>query len=56
VRVLSRRGDLREAAANFFSALHRLESSGAAVIYAERVPARGLGRAIMDRLNRGSQR
>ena len=56
VRVLSRRGDLREAAANLFSALHKLESSGAAVIYAERVPARGLGRAIMDRLNRGSQR
>lgn len=55
VSVLSRRGDLREAAANFFSALHKLESSGAAVIYAERVPARGLGRAIMDRLNRGSR-
>lgn len=56
VSVLSRRGDLREAAANLFSALHKLESSGAAVIYAERVPARGLGRAIMDRLKRGSRR
>lgn len=54
VRVLSRGGDLREAAAGLFSALHKLESSGAAVIYAERVPARGLGRAIMDRLRRAS--
>ncbi len=54
VGVLSKSGDLREAAANLFSALHRLESSGAELIYAERVPARGLGRAIMDRLRRAS--
>jgi len=54
VRVLSPRGDLREAAANLFGALHRLESSGVKTIYAERVPAHGLGRAIMDRLKRAS--
>ena len=54
VRVLSRRGDLREAAAGLFAALHKLESSGARLIYAERVPAHGLGRAIMDRLRRAS--
>lgn len=54
VKVLSSRGDLREAASNLFSALHALELTGAAVIYAERVPARGLGRAIMDRLKRGA--
>lgn len=54
VEVLSREGDLREAAAALFSALHRLESSGARIIYAEKVPARGLGRAIMDRLKRAS--
>lgn len=54
VEVLSRAGNLREAAARLFSALHRLERSGAAVIYAERVPAKGLGRAIMDRLRRAS--
>ncbi len=52
--VLSPSGDLREAAAALFAALHRLERCGAAVIYAERVPARGLGRAIMDRLKRAS--
>lgn len=52
--VLSPSGDLREAAANLFSALHRLEESGARTIYAERVPARGLGLAIMDRLRRAA--
>lgn len=52
--VLSRSGDLREAAAGLFGALHRLETSGARVIYAERVPPHGLGRAIMDRLRRAA--
>lgn len=54
VKVLSRAGSLREAAAALFGALHSLESSGARLIYAERVPAHGLGRAIMDRLKRAS--
>ncbi|MBI5743182.1 MAG: threonylcarbamoyl-AMP synthase [Elusimicrobia bacterium] len=54
VAVLSRTGDLREAAANLFGALHRLENSGARVIYAEQVPPHGLGRAIMDRLRRAA--
>lgn len=56
VKVLSRRGDLREAAAGLFSALHALEASGAATIYAEKVPPHGLGRAIMDRLRRAAAR
>ena len=56
VKVLSRSGDLREAAANLFRALHLLENSGAGLIYAERVPPHGLGRAIMDRLKRASAR
>jgi len=54
VKVLSRSGDLREAAAALFGALHSLEASGAAVIYAEKVPPHGLGRAIMDRLRRAA--
>lgn len=54
VKVLSRTGDLREAAAGLFAALHGLENSGVKTIYAERVPERGLGRAIMDRLKRAS--
>ena len=56
VKVLSRRGDLREAAAGLFGALHALERSGAKVIYAEKVPPHGLGRAIMDRLRRAAAR
>ena len=47
---------MREAAANLFHALHRLERSGAKVIYAEKVPPHGLGCAIMDRLRRASAR
>ena len=54
VKILSPKGDLREAAANLFSALHQLENSGVKTIYAERLPAHGLGRAIMDRLKRAS--
>ena len=56
VKVLSPRGDLREAAACLFACLHSLERKGIGIIYAERVPARGLGRAIMDRLTRASRR
>lgn len=56
VKVLSRRGDLREAASNLFGALHAFERFGVKVIYAECVPARGIGRAIMDRLRRAAYR
>lgn len=52
VEVLSRNGDLAEAACNFFEALHRLEKAGLDLIYAEPVPEQGLGRAIMDRLRK----
>jgi L-threonylcarbamoyladenylate synthase len=54
VEILSRSGDLREAAANLFSHLHKLDSAGTDVILAEAVPAKGLGRAIMDRLKRAA--
>ena len=52
VEVLSRRGDLGEAAANLFSALHRLDRLGLDCIVALAVPEEGLGVAIMDRLRR----
>jgi len=52
VEVLSSSGDLREAAANLFAALHRLEKAGLDIIYAEPVPEEGLGMAIMDRLRK----
>jgi L-threonylcarbamoyladenylate synthase len=56
VRNLSDRGDLREAAANLFRYLHELDALGLDLIVAERVPFRGLGAAIMDRLERASRR
>jgi len=54
VEVLSSSGDLKEAAANLFSCLHRLDNAKLDVICAEPVPEVGLGRAIMDRLRRAS--
>jgi L-threonylcarbamoyladenylate synthase len=52
VRYLSERQDLREAAANLFRHLRELDHSGVDLIVAERIPSRGLGGAIMDRLQR----
>ncbi len=52
--VLSRSGDLAEAARHFFGALRTLEASGAGVILAERFPEHGLGRAMNDRLRRAA--
>jgi L-threonylcarbamoyladenylate synthase len=56
LRVLSPSGDLREAAANFFSFLIELDRTGIDVIYAEKVPEKGIGRAIMERLKKASKR
>jgi L-threonylcarbamoyladenylate synthase len=54
VRLLSERQDLREAAANLFRHLRELDQSALDLIVAERVPARGLGVAIVDRLEHAS--
>jgi L-threonylcarbamoyladenylate synthase len=51
-RILSASRDLREAAAHLFEYLHELDRSGARRIDAQRVPAEGIGIAIMDRLQR----
>lgn len=56
VRSLSQRQDLREAAANLFRYLHELDELNLDLIVAERVPNRGLGAAILDRLQRASHR
>jgi L-threonylcarbamoyladenylate synthase len=56
VEVLSQNGDLREAAANLFASMRRLDASNLDLILAENVPEIGLGRAIMDRLRRASER
>src|SRR5688572_19456851 len=51
---LSPSGDLREAAANLFAYLQRLDRSGAKTIAVEPVPDTGLGEAINDRLSRAA--
>ncbi len=56
VEVLSQGGDLREAAANLFAALHRLDAMGLDRLVTCGVPEEGLGIAIMDRLRRCSAR
>jgi L-threonylcarbamoyladenylate synthase len=54
VRSLSQRQDLREAGASLFRYLRELDELDLDLIVAERVPARGLGAAILDRLERAS--
>jgi L-threonylcarbamoyladenylate synthase len=54
VEVLSPSGNLREAAANLFAAIRRLDATGLRLIVAERVPDHDLGRAINDRLRRAA--
>jgi L-threonylcarbamoyladenylate synthase len=54
VEILSPGGDTREAAANFFAALRRLDGLGLREIVAQYAPARGLGNAINDRLSKAA--
>lgn len=54
VEFLSRTQDLREAAANLYGAMRRLDASGLDGIIAEPVPESGLGAAIMERLRKAS--
>ncbi len=51
---LSIRGDLTEAAANLFAALHRADASRAAAIAVAPIPSLGIGVAINDRLARAA--
>ena len=52
--TLSATGDLVEAAANLFDALHRADAAPAAAIAVAPVPETGIGIAINDRLRRAS--
>jgi L-threonylcarbamoyladenylate synthase len=54
VEWLGDKGDLREAAANLFAKLRRLDEAGLDVILAEKLPETGLGLAIMDRLRKAA--
>lgn len=52
VEILSKEGNLKEAARNLYAALHRLDRSNLDLIIAERLPDLGLGKSINDRLER----
>jgi L-threonylcarbamoyladenylate synthase len=56
IEILSKKGDLREAAANLFTAIRRLDDLKLDLILAESVPEVELGRAIMDRLRRATSK
>lgn len=53
---LSPSGDLAQAAANLFDALHKADASAARAIAVARVPDTGIGAAINDRLARAALR
>lgn len=52
--ILSRSGDLKEAARNLFSMLRQFDEMDVDVVIAEEVPNSELGRAINDRLRRAA--
>lgn len=54
--ILSATQDLREAAANLYGAMRRLDEAGLDLIVAEPVPETGLGVAIMERLRKAAAR
>ncbi len=47
---------MREAAARFFSSLIELDGTASEIIYAEAMPERGLGKAMMERLRKAAKK
>lgn len=54
-KVLSPSGDLHEAARNLYATMHELDKAELDVILIERMPEKGLGVSINDRLERAAQ-
>jgi L-threonylcarbamoyladenylate synthase len=54
--ILSATSDLREAAANLYGAMRRLDEAGLDLIVAEEIPESGIGAAIMERLRKSAAR
>ncbi len=52
--ILSKNQNLEEAAVNLFAALREMDESNIDIIFTEKLPDKGLGRAINDRLKRAS--
>jgi L-threonylcarbamoyladenylate synthase len=55
VEVLSKKGDLKEAASKLYSAMHKLDRLNLDIIVAEVFPDNGLGKSINDRLTRATK-
>jgi L-threonylcarbamoyladenylate synthase len=55
LEVLSKSGDLKEAASKLYNTLHKLDRLNLDIIVAERFPDFGLGKSINDRLERASK-
>ncbi len=55
LELLSKSGNLNEAASNLYSALHSLDNASLDLIIAERFPNKGLGKTINDRLERATK-
>lgn len=56
VEVLSKKGDLKEATANLYAAMHRLDKQKLDLIIAEKFPDIELGTSINDRLERATKK
>jgi L-threonylcarbamoyladenylate synthase len=52
---LSTKGNLNEAAKNLYSCLRKIKNKGYKSIAVEKIPNKGLGQVINDRLNRASK-
>ncbi len=52
--ILSKTGNLNEAAQNLYNALHQLDEMNLQLIIAEKLPNYGIGKAVNDRLTRAS--
>jgi L-threonylcarbamoyladenylate synthase len=55
IEILSQKGDLKEATANLYAAMHRLDKLGLDVIIAQYFPDTELGSSINDRLLRATK-
>ncbi|MCX2718592.1 L-threonylcarbamoyladenylate synthase [Lentiprolixibacter aurantiacus] len=55
-QVLSRQGNLEEAASKLYAALHKLDKQELDMIVAEQFPDQGMGKAINDRLQRATKK
>jgi len=54
--LLSKEGDLKEAAANLFHAMRVMDQKGFDLVIAEKGPNEGIGRAINDRLEKAAHK